>query len=383
MLLAGVAVMSTHCTAVGARPTGERLERVMRSPQWHHGRFENPQAEWADTTGSYLRLLGRSEPDTRPSAPIETVSPTYAVPPASGLAVTWFGHSSALVEIDGVNVLIDPLWSARASPVGWLGPARWFAPPTKLETLPVDVVVISHDHYDHLDYESIVTLKGTRARFVVPLGIGAHLEQWGIQRERITELDWWESTQVGGLQIAATPARHASGREFTKSNRTLWAGFAFIGTGHRVWYSGDTGFHDEFAHIGERFGPFDVTLVESGQYDPNWPDVHLGPELAVEAHRRVRGAALLPVHWGALQLAPHPWIEPVERVLVAAACLDVEVLTPRPGERVEPTTHPPMKRWWPNAAWRPASQAPVIGTKNGQAAERIALPQCTNPRLEP
>ncbi|WP_394846446.1 MBL fold metallo-hydrolase [Pendulispora brunnea] len=376
-MVALACIALTHCAAFGARPTGERLARAMRSPQWHHGRFENPQASWTDLTASYLRLFARSEPDTQPSVPLETVSPAFDTPPASGLAVTWFGHSSALLEIDGVNVLVDPLWSARASPIGWLGPSRWFIPPAKLDALPVDAVVISHDHYDHLDYGSILTLKGTRARFVVPLGVGAHLEHWGIPRERITELDWWESTRIGGLDVVATPARHASGRGLSKSNRTLWAGFAFIGSKHRAWYSGDTGFHDDLARIGERFGPFDVTLIESGQYDANWPDAHLGPELAVEAHRRVRGTALLPVHWGALQLAPHPWTEPIERVLVAAACHDVEVLALRPGERVEPTEHPPLERWWPNAAWRPASKAPVLGTKNGNAAERIALPPCT------
>ena len=378
LVLAGVvAVLLNHCAAFGARPEGARLARLMRSPHWHDGRLENEQAAWSDTAASYQRLFfGPSQPNTTPSAPVPVLHPSFNAPPASGLAVTWFGHSSIFVEIDGVKVLIDPLWSARASPIGWVGPSRWFSPPVDVAALPVDVVIISHDHYDHLDYETILALKSTRARFVVPLGVGAHLEYWGVPSERIVELDWWESTRVTGLEITATPARHASGRISTKSNHTLWAGYALVGPQRRAWYSGDTGFHDALARIGERFGPFDLTLIDSGQYDANWPDAHLGPELAVEAHLLVRGRALLPVHWGALQLAPHAWTEPVERVLSAAACRDVEVLTPRPGERIEPTDHPRLGRWWPAIPWRTARDYRVVGTKDGNAAHRIVLPAC-------
>jgi L-ascorbate metabolism protein UlaG (beta-lactamase superfamily) len=263
------------------------------------------------------------------------------------LRVTWFGHSSALVEIDGTRVLIDPLWSERASPVSWAGPKRWYAAPVALSALPtIDAVVISHDHYDHLDRTAILSMKSGRAVFVLPLGVGAHLARWGIPESRIVELDWWQSTHVGALEIIATPARHKSGRIATQLDKTLWAGYAIVGAKHRVWYSGDTGFHEGLASIGKRLGPFDVTLIDSGQYDINWPDTHLGPELAVEAHRRVRGGVMIPVHWGLLKLAEHAWTEPVERVLKAASSHGVQVWVPRPGQSIEPTQGIRSTRWW-------------------------------------
>ena len=174
----------------------------------------------------------------------------------------------------------------------------------------------------------------------------------------------------------ATPARHASGRISTKSNKTLWAGFALLGAQHRAWYSGDTGFHDDFAKIGERFGPFDLTLVEAGQYDANWPDTHLGPELAVQAHRLVRGNILLPVHWGLLRLAPHPWTEPVERVLAAARCHGVRVVVPRPGESIEPAAHNERGPWWPSLPWRSGADYPLAATRNGEPSDRVAIAPC-------
>jgi L-ascorbate metabolism protein UlaG (beta-lactamase superfamily) len=175
--------------------------------------------------------------------------------------------------------------------------------PVLLSELPrIDVVLISHDHYDHLDRPTIAAMANGDAMFVVPLGVGAHLERWGIPPARIVELDWWQSTRVGSLEIIATPARHVSGRISPQSDGTLWAGYALLGAQHRVWYSGDTGFHSALEEIGQRFGPFDVTLVEAGQYDADWPDWHLGPEQAVEAHRLVRGKRMIPVHWGLLKL---------------------------------------------------------------------------------
>lgn len=374
-------ILLAHCAPLGASPSGARAERDARSPQWRDGRFANPQKSWSDVGASYRRwLFGPGEPNAVPKAAVVARAPSFDAPPSSGLAVTWFGHSSIFVEIDGVRVLIDPLWGERASPIAFVGPRRWFAPPVGLETLRVDVVLISHDHFDHLDLAAVEALRGGPTRFIVPLGVGAHLERWGIPPARIVELDWWESAREGALVVTATPARHASGRLPLKSNRTLWAGFALITERHRVWYSGDTGFHDTLTRIGEELGPFDLTLVEAGQYDANWPDAHLGPELAVLAHQRVRGSVLLPVHWGALQLAPHAWTEPVERVLAAARCADVEVLTPRPGERIEPTAHPTTARWWPDVPWRSTTDYPVVGTQNGSPEVRVVIPPCAETR---
>jgi L-ascorbate metabolism protein UlaG (beta-lactamase superfamily) len=375
-------VLISGCAACGAKPAGERLARAQQSPQWHETQFKDPQAIWIDTRRAMLHFIfGKSEPTATPDAPVPVVHTSAAAlasAPQSGLRVTWFGHSSTLLEIDGSKILIDPFWSERASPFAWAGPKRWYPPPIALSDLPpIDVVLISHDHYDHLDYASIVAMRSWHNLFVVPLGVGAHLSRWGIPNERIIELDWWQSTRQGNINLVATPARHSSGRLSPNSDHTLWAGFAIIGDQHRAWYSGDTSYHDDLHDIGARLGPFDVTLIEAGQYDANWADNHLGPELAVQAHIQVRGRVMIPVHWALIKLAQHTWTEPIERVRVAARCHDVEVLAPRPGESVEPTQHPVIPQWWPDLQWVSAGERPILSTVNGDPAERVTLDACS------
>jgi L-ascorbate metabolism protein UlaG (beta-lactamase superfamily) len=228
----------------------------------------------------------------------------------------------------------------------------------------LDAVVISHDHYDHLDYESIRALDARGVKFVVPLGVGAHLEYWGVPAARIVELDWWDKTELGELGIVATPARHASGRFLTDKDATLWAGYAFVGPRHRAYYSGDTGLFPVLREIGERLGPFDVTLIEAGQYHRSWPDWHIGPEQAVHAHELVRGKVMLPVHWALLGLAYHGWTEPIERTVLAAGKRQAQLLTPRPGQAVEPTQAVQTSRWWPELPWESAELSPVVSTQN-------------------
>ncbi|MFV0495799.1 MBL fold metallo-hydrolase [Mycobacterium sp.] len=285
-----------------------------------------------------------------PAGPIPLAAPAIHRGEPAPLAVSWFGHSTALVEIDGYRVLTDPVWSQRCSPSDRVGPQRLHPPPVQLEGLPaVDAVVISHDHYDHLDMETVLALaRMQRAPFFVPLAVGAHLRAWGIPAERIVELDWNQSTRVGELTIVCMPARHFSGRFLTRNN-TLWASWAFVGPAHRAYFGGDTGYTKSFAQIGADHGPFDLTLMPIGAYNAAWPDIHMNPEEAVRAHRDVTdpGSGLLvPIHWGTFRLAPHPWAEPVERVLEAAELENVDVAVPLPGQRVDCGSALRLNRWW-------------------------------------
>ena len=341
---------------LGAAPRGERLARLQRSPNYQNGAFRNMDDTFLGTEGSTGKMLrqwmfGREQ--RTPPAPIPIVRLTRAdfdTPPVSGLRVTWLGHSTVLVEIDGARMLFDPVWARRASPSSLIGPRRFHPPPLALEELPpLDAILASHDHYDHLDRGVVRALARSatqsRARFVVPLGVGAHLERWGIAPDRITELDWAESTSIRALTVTATPARHFSGRGLTDRNHTLWASWSVAGPAHRVFHSGDTGPFAGFADIGARHGPFDLTLIKIGAYGETWPDIHVTPEQAVDANASLRGKALLPIHWGTFNLAFHAWDEPAERVVVAAAN-GTRLLIPRPGESVEPANAPPLVPWW-------------------------------------
>ena len=342
--------------ALGAAPTGERLARIKRSPNYRDGAFRNPEATSLATGGSTWETMRRwlaGHEQRVPPGPMPIVSLTtadFARPPASGLRATWLGHSTVLVEIDGARILFDPVWARRASPSSLVGPKRFFEPPLPLYYLPpLDAIVASHDHYDHLDRDVIRALAQSavqsRARFVVPLGVGAHLERWGVAPSRITELDWSESTTVGPLTLTATPARHFSGRGLNDRNHTLWASWSVAGPVHRVFHSGDTGPFPGVARIGEEHGPFDLTFIKIGAYGDTWPDIHLTPEQAVDVNSKVRGKVLLPIHWGTFNLAFHAWDEPAERV-VGAAGESTRLVMPRPGESVEPATAGAVQLWW-------------------------------------
>jgi L-ascorbate metabolism protein UlaG (beta-lactamase superfamily) len=361
-----LAVVVDGWRAFGKRAGGARRARMERSPQWQSGHFVDPQPMHNDFWGA-LRGALHASPYTSPTAalPVVPVDPKeLESPPPSGLRVTWLGHSTLLIEIDGHRILTDPTWSDRASPFGWTGPRRWFAPPIALSALPhLDAVVISHDHYDHLDYRTVVALRDRDTTFVVPLGIGAHLAYWGVPESRIVELDWWEHTTIGDLAIVCSPARHASGRALVDDDAKLWAGWAFLGPTHRTYYSGDTGFFPGLRDIGDRLGPFDVTMIEIGQYGRAWPDWHLGPEQAVAAHQMLRGRVMLPVHWATFALAYHGWTEPIERALVAAHDAGVTLVAPKPGESFEPSAPPPIQRWWPDLPWKTAAEDPIVATQ--------------------
>jgi L-ascorbate metabolism protein UlaG (beta-lactamase superfamily) len=358
-----VAALVDGCAAFGYHATGERLARVLASPEFREGQFHNPQPI-INHVGTSLRAFFHASPDARPKTPVpfEHVDPhRFDAPPASGLRVTWLGHSTTLVELDGVRVLTDPIFSERASPFSWIGPRRFYPPPIALADLPaLDAVLVSHDHFDHLDYESVRALARTKAIFVVPLGVGADLAGWGVPESRIVELDWWQATRVGGVTLTCVPARHASGRTVLfDEDAKLWSGWAMRGPRHSVYYSGDSGLFPALATIGEKLGPFDLTMIEVGQYNRGWPDWHMGPEQAVKANAMVRGKLFMPVHWGLFALAAHAWTEPAERALVAAQRAGVPIAIPRPGQSIEPSTPPPFERWWPAIPWHTAEEDPI------------------------
>nr|CEL23440.1 Outer membrane protein romA [Kibdelosporangium sp. MJ126-NF4]CTQ96820.1 Outer membrane protein romA [Kibdelosporangium sp. MJ126-NF4] len=336
--------------AMGGAPRGERAERVRRSPQFRDGKFRNEHQTRSMPDGDTRDLVRRYRADKerrKPHLPIPLVTQPGDAPRQDGLFVTWYGHASTLVEIDGARVLFDPVWSDRVSPSARVGPRRLHPAPVSIDQLPaLDAIVISHDHYDHLDLPTVRALLRTQsAPFVVPLGIGAHLERWQVPAERIVELDWNQSTTAGPLRLTATPAQHFSGRGFSRDG-TLWASWVVAGPRRRVFYSGDTGYFDGFARIGAEHGPFDVSLVQIGAYDPMWPDIHMTPEEGVATHMDVHAHVLIPVHWATFTLAPHAWSEPVDRLWREAKAQDVTLVVPKPGERVDIDSPQAVDGWW-------------------------------------
>ena len=339
----------------GAVPTGFRRERIVSSPQFRDGRFENTKpvdspmkhGQFWSTTREYF--FGAPGVERRPSRPlpVESPLPGWAVPPASGLRVTWLGHSTTLLEIDGLRILTDPVWGERISPVTFVGPRRFHPAPVPIEHLPrLDAILVSHDHFDHLDHTAIRALAKLDAPFVTSLGVGAHLEAWGVSSARIHELDWWDSLSLGGVRFHATPARHFSGRGFGTTNATLWSSWTIETARHRVFFSGDTGLTPEFGDVGKRLGPFDLVMLEVGAYHPAWGSIHLGPDNAFVAHQLLGGGLLMPVHWGTFDLALHAWDQPVERLVARAEATGVRLVTPRLGRPVEPVRVERVDPWW-------------------------------------
>lgn len=354
------------CQALGKQAEGERFIRMQGSPQWKEGQFVNPQPLIND----FWRAIGsmfHPSADVTPKDPVPVVfveKSRFSKFPESGLRVTWFGHSSSLIELDGVRILTDPVWSDRTSPSSWIGPKRWYPPLISLEDLPeIDLVLISHDHYDHMDFGTISKLKDRNTLFVVPLGLGANLSHWGVPEEKIVELDWWESKKIKDLEIVSTPARHASGRYLLDNDEKLWSSYALLGPKHRVYFSGDTGLFPKMKEIGAKYGPFDLTMIETGQYNQAWPDWHIGPEQAVIAHTQLRGKVLLPIHWGLFALASHGWTEPVERVLEKSKELGVTVITPKPGESLEPDLQKDYIAWWPKLPFNSSKEDPIVSSQ--------------------
>jgi L-ascorbate metabolism protein UlaG (beta-lactamase superfamily) len=285
-----------------------------------------------------------------PLGPFHTDATVYGAEPRSGLRITWMGHSTSIIEIDGVRILIDPVWDERVSPTSWSGPKRFFPAPLALSALPaVDAVIVSHDHYDHLGAQTIRSLAHLPAvegaRWIVPLGVGAILQRFGVPAARCLEMNWMDSTHVGAVQVTALPARHFSGRGLFNRFETLWASFVLAGPQHRVYYGADSGEWPGFSQIGERFGPFDLTMLEIGASNPLWIDIHMGPDGAVRSFRAMGGHGLfMPIHWGLFDLALHHWKQPIERIWPIA---DLKLWSPEPGVPSEVIAGEELRsEWW-------------------------------------
>lgn len=333
------------------------LRNARRSGQ----KFLNPVltsvGEWS-TILKVLPLYLKSKEEKVPRqalGPFKTDISAYLEPPVSGLRVTWMGHSSLLIEIDGTNVLIDPVWDERASPVQWAGPKRFFSPPLPLEHLPrIDVVLVSHDHYDHLGEATIRKLSRmdsmSHSQWVTSLGVGGILQRFGVERSRISELDWTESVTVaeGALEITAVPARHFSGRKMGNRFETLWSAFVLKGRAHKVYFGADSGWWEGFAEIGATYGPFDLTMLEIGAFHELWADIHMGPDGAARAFVAMGAKGLLmPIHWGLFDLALHGWKQPIQRMLELAAERQIPLWTPEPGRPTEVERGVEVRSaWW-------------------------------------
>jgi len=264
------------------------------------------------------------------------------------------GHSTLLLKLRGRFFITDPVFSERASPVQWAGPRRFHQPPLSIDQLPpITAVIVSHDHYDHLDASTIKQLASKTEYFLTTLGVGDRLIAWGIPAAKVRQLDWWEETEVHGTRFAATPTQHFSGRSLADSNSTLWASWAIMDPDLRVFFSGDSGYFDGFKAIGERYGPFDLTLMETGAYNVRWPNVHMQPEESLQAHLDVRGRCLLPIHNGTFDLASHNWEEPFQRIVALAQAQGVPISTPQMGERVNLRAPHLGEPWWMEDALAP------------------------------
>ncbi len=336
----------------GKLPYGKSPQRIRQSPVYRDGSFQNLTETKMKADGvSYFKMITeffKKHEHTEPGFIMPSVKRNLRSALGKRPVITWFGHSSYLLQIDGNNILVDPVFSERSSPVQYAG-TKAFAGTSiySVKDLPnIDYVILTHDHYDHLDYGSIKQLRNKPLKYFVPLGVGSHLEYWGINADKIIELDLQEVAMINDkVKLTATPARHFSGRGFTR-NKSLWCSYVLETAAHKIFIGGDSGYGEHFKQIGDQYGPFDIVILECGQYNAYWPYIHMMPEETAQAAVDLKGKVLFPVHWGKFKLSMHPWNEPAIRVVKEAEKLNLRVTTPMIGEPIILDESYPNKTWW-------------------------------------
>lgn len=335
----------------GKLPSGKRLERILNSKNYQNGSFKNlsvtPDLAPDASYWKILKMYMNKPKDAEPKFDLPSVKTDLKNLDTEHTQIVWFGHSSYLLKTNGIHILVDPVFSGNASPVSFFAKSYKGANTYQIEDFPeIDIVLLTHDHYDHLDYKTILKLKDKAKFFYASLGVGAHLNAWGIDDSRIVEFDWWDEHAFNkDIKFIAAPARHFSGRKF-KRNQSLWASYLLQTPTEKLYLGGDSGYDFHFKEIGEKHGPFDLAILECGQYNSMWPYIHMVPEDLLKATHDLKAKVLMPVHWGKFTLALHPWNEPIKRVTARANELNTKISTPKMGEPVILNAHLPNEAWW-------------------------------------
>lgn len=338
----------------GRNPSKEQKEVYNKFDNYVNGKFVNQVPTKMNMSASVILSMIKDSisnaKDRNPAGQITVSVIDWNKIKSEEDSLTWFGHSALLLSIDNKKILLDPMLGPIASPSSFAGSKRYSENMLHIidEMPPIDAVFITHDHYDHLDYPSILKLENKVGHFFVPHGVSAHLIRWGVAKEKITELNWWDETDFQGLIVALTPSKHFSGRGILNRDATLWGGWVILGKHTRLYTSGDGGYGAHFKEIGKKYGPFDIALIDGGQYDRRWSWVHMAPEQAVQAHLDVNGKNMMLMHWGAFTLAYHGWKEPIERALKEAKKAEVNLIAPKIGETILLDVDPyiPPSTWW-------------------------------------
>jgi len=335
----------------GKNPSGDLLKKIQQSPRYLNGGFQNlsdtPMMLQDTSYFDLIKKTMRKNRDVKPPVRLPSVITNLTQITADSPVVIWFGHSSYFIKINDTSILVDPVFSGNAAPVSFL--VKAFAGSDvygAADFPPIDYLILTHDHYDHLDYKTLLQFQSRVACVCCSLGVSSHLAYWGFDPAIIREMDWWQTVALkNDLTLTAVPARHFSGRGLQRC-KTLWSSFVLKTPSHQLYLGGDSGYDTHFREIGEKFGPFSLAILESGQYNAAWPLIHMMPEQTVQAAIDLQAEVLLPVHWGKFSLALHPWNEPIERVTKAAELRQLTITTPLIGEPVILDQELPRKNWW-------------------------------------